>query len=217
MLIEGPGDLLLEDFRPASAGEDGQAAKRNAATVRRDGGLFGLDEDAGPSKTMIWRHDFMWYDFSIEQTRFQGGVELKHFSGLELARALRQTGAGSEALPAGRATFLDCDTLSVDFLERDRRTASRATRRMGNLSSERLQQFQAVGSVVLQDRGVSLTAHKVVYERDRSLLEILGRPHRPAHITIQEPGELPKESSADRFIYDITTGRLDAYKPQWKQ
>lgn len=203
MLIEGPGTLQLEDFRPDSSSRDSTQAKGSD--------LFGIDKDSGPSKTLIEWRERMWYDFSIAQTRFEGGVRLKHFSGAELERLFQSAGARAAAHPPGRSTFLTCDVLTVDFLDRAAQREDPLGARMGRLSSDRLRQFQAAGSVVLQDQveGLSVTADSIIYERPRQILAIAGTKQRKAHIVTQKPGKLPNQVTTERLFYNLATGKLE--------
>ncbi len=203
MLIEGPGTLQLEDFRPDSSSRD--------STQRTGSDLFGMDKDSGPSKTLIEWRERMWYDFSIAQTRFEGRVQLKHFSGAELQRLFQTASGGAAALPPGRSTFLTCDVLTVDFLDRAAPREDPSGTRMGRLSSDRLRQFQAAGSVILQDQveGLSVTADSVIYERPRQILAISGTKQRKAHIVTQKPGKLPNQVTTERLFYNLATGKLE--------
>lgn len=210
MQIEGPGNLLLEDYRPARSPE---GAPRSASS-----GLFAVNEDAGPSNTLIEWEELMWYDFSIEQTRFEGNVSLKYFSGLELERIRgRPAGDSSEAMP-GRRTFLTCQTLEADFFDREERSLPHGSRRMGRLSADRLKQFQAKDTVMLQDQseGLSLMADRVVYWKDRNVLAVHGSPHRKARIMVQKPGRLPTQVSGERLFYNLSTGYAELIKPELK-
>ncbi|UCC30280.1 MAG: hypothetical protein JSU86_19030 [Phycisphaerales bacterium] len=210
MQIEGPGNLLLEDYRPARSSEE--------TFHRASRGLFAVSEDAGPSNTLIEWEELMWYDFSIEQTRFEGNVSLKYFSGLELQRIRgRPAGDSSEAMP-GRRTFLTCRTLEADFFDRKERSLPHGSRRMGRLSSDRLKQFHAKGGVRLQDQseGLSLTADRVVYWKDRDVLAVYGWPQRKARIMVQKPGKLPTQVSGERLFYNLSTGYAELVKPELK-
>ena len=209
MLIEGEGNLLLEDFRPAAASVE--------SSDRVRGGLFGINEDTGPSKTLIEWKELMWYDFANDQTRFEGDVELKHFSGLELERRFGGTTARMDRVGRGRATFLTCDVLALDFFERGRRAESRSGRRMGRLSADRIRRFQAHGNVELQDpaQGLWLSAIRVIYENDRNLLAIHGSQRLPAHIIQRRRGEFPVDIRAKRFYYNTSTGKIEASGPIW--
>ena len=210
MLIEGPGTLQLEDFRPGSSSRDSTQAKGSD--------LFGMDQDSGPSKTLIEWRERMWYDFSIAQTRFEGRVQLKHFSGAELQRLFEASTNTGATIPPGRSTFLTCDVLTVDFLDRNAWSEPALTRqgdssgkRMGRLSSDRLRQFQAAGSVILQDQveGLFVTADSIIYERPRQILAISGSKQRKAHIVTQKPGKLPNQVTTERLFYNLATGKLE--------
>ncbi|MGB2984976.1 MAG: hypothetical protein WBE26_03755, partial [Phycisphaerae bacterium] len=207
MLIEGPGNLLLEDNHPVTT--------RNDESGRGAGGLFGIDEDSGPSNTLIEWDELMWYDFSIDQTRFEGNVNLKYFSGAQLARIRGQPIGNSAEVPSGRSTFLTCDVLTVDFLDRNESYGRPDDSRMGRLSADQLRQFQASGSVMLQDQaeGLWLTAEDVIYEQQRKILVIHGTPQRKAHIITQKPGQLPNRVTVERLFYNLATGRVELSSP----
>ena len=199
MQIEGAGTLLIEDLRPARVGDPA-----TPPTVS----LFGAAEDTGPSKTLIEWKDLMWYDFARNQTRFNGDVSLKHFSGSELTRMRRGLPPASAGSAHGRATFLTSDALTVDFQTDKTRARRGHGRRVGGLSASRLKQFQAFGSVVLQDEveGLSVTADRIVFWNDRDLLGIYGNSEVKAHIVMRTPGELPTQVSVERLFYNLRTG-----------
>jgi hypothetical protein len=140
-------------------------------------------------------------------------VSLKHFSGTELVRIRGGSTVDGDG-GSGRATFMTCNVLTVDFLDPDERLR-RADRpkatRMGRLSAERLQQFQASGSVVLQDQseGLSVTADRVVYWKDRNLLGVYGTPYHKAYIVQQKPGRLPTQASVERLFYRLGTQEME--------
>ncbi len=160
----------------------------------------------------------MWYDFSIDQIRFDGDVSLKHFSGAELMRIRGGSTPNSTAAPTGRATYLTCGSLTVDFQDRDDRVRKPRRQRMGRLSADRLRQFQASTSVVLQDdsEGLYLTADRVVYWADRDVLAVDGTRERPVHITTQKPGRLPNQLTVERLFYNLATGETELAKPVLK-
>lgn len=217
MLIEGPGDLLLEDYRrePQTSGPAASTRQEPDALLPAPAprGLLSADADDGPSNTLIeWRQS-MWYDFSIEQTRFEGDVELKFISGAALRHLLNQPMGQSSN---GRSTFLRCDTLTVDFMDRTARRSNDAPR-MGRLSAAGLRQFDANGSVRLQDDAerLNLQADQVIYERPRNLLVIYGSPKRKAVIVRQEPNKLPTRIQVRRMIYDLSTGAFSIDDPDY--
>jgi hypothetical protein len=204
MLIEGPGSLLLEDYRAPTPQE-------RASRTQQGAGLFDVNAGTGPSNTLIEWADMMWYDFSIDQTRFEGDVNLTHFSGAELMRVRGGSTLAGAQPPPGRRTFLACDVLVVDFLQRDQRGSSSQDHRMGRLGAALLQHFAAEGAVQLEDtgEGISLGAGRVVYERDRRLLAVYGSPSKNAQIILQRPGRLPTQFSAERFFYDVEKDQIE--------
>lgn len=203
MLIEGPGSLLVEDNRPV----DEVLADASAS----QDGLFGFDKTDGASNTLIQWQTEMIYDFSIDQLRFEGKVQMKHFSGAELMRIRGAVGADTSTLPPGRATLMNCDVLAIDFLDRSKETSKKRARRMGRLSARSLAQFEATGHVVLQDRGqhLSLTAGRLVYLRDRALLSVYGSLERKMQIVIQREGQLPMQASGTHLFYNLKTRRIE--------
>ncbi len=209
MLAEGDGYLLIEDFSPADP-----AARSNIAPQNE---LFTLAAGDGPSKTLIEWKQSMWYDFSILQTRFEGQVSLKHFSGLALERifgAPQGANANRGANP-GRATYLNCDMLTTDFSGRDG-APSTSDGRMGRLSANDLKSFRAAGNVKLQDETEGLTLEDttdLIYERDRSILFIQGTPARKASAVIQKGTNYPTPFSAERIIYNLKSKSFEVYRP----
>jgi hypothetical protein len=158
----------------------------------------------------------MWYDFTIDQVRFEGDADLKYFSGAELAKIADLSRWTTKQLPAGRSTFLSADLLTVDFRGRARGERRADEGRMGRLSAQALRQFRAAGRVHLQDYRDTLTltlrADDVVYEQERDLLAIHGADGRPAHMTSQRPRELPVQSTFLRAFYQISTNELEITK-----
>lgn len=210
LLIEGPGTLLIEDFRkivPAKAPE----------TKSADKGMFGADDRTGLSKTLIEWQDAMRYDFAIDQARFEGDATLKHFSGSELAKVADVSAFGTEPLPPGRSTFLKSDVLTVDFLEKGTKPRDADAQRLSSMSAQRLRQFRSSGKVTLQDRqpnlSLALTADEVIYERDRDLLAIYGEESSPAHLVTQKPKELPRDVNFLRAFYRLSANELEVTAP----
>jgi lipopolysaccharide export system protein LptA len=214
LLIEGPGNLQLEDFRPVAS----PAASKTGSAERPGTDLFSADTDAGPSKTLIQWRDRMWYDFAIDQTLFEGGVQLTHLSGEELEKVFGVAEGGASSGTPGRRTFLGCDALTVDFLDRTAGPRRSDDQRMGRLSSDRLRQFRALGTVVLRDEveRLSLTAEEIVYERPRKILLIHGTKQRKAQIIKQSSGRLPDQVSAERLFYNLATGQIEVVQASVK-
>ena len=82
---------------------------------------------------------------------------------------------------------------------------------MGGLSAERLRQFQATGSVELQDKTekLSLLADRVVFERDREILAIYGTKQHPAQIFQRRKGQPRGTIKVERAFYNLATGELE--------
>lgn len=210
MLIEGKGDLLLEDFQPAKPDASSSQA------LRTD--LFSDASDSGPSKTLIKWRDRMWYDFGVDQTRFEGDVHLTHLSGGELDKVFGVPQGGTPNRARGRRTFLNADALRVDFTEARRTSRPQGEQRMGRISSDRLRRFQANGHVTLREEvdQFSLNAAEVAYERQRKTLFIHGSAQRKAQLVRQRPGKLPDQMAAERIFYNLETGKIEISGPQIK-
>jgi len=202
MLMEGSGSLLLEQFEGS--------AKSPEAREDSSGELFDAGTGGEPSKTLIEWDDSMVYDFAIDQTRFEGDVSLKHFSGSELRRRFRGVSAESADRASGRAWFLRCQMLTVDFLKRSRRRRD-PSRRLGRLSTSSLRQFNANGSVRFNDpgEGLQVFSDELIYERPRKLLAIRGGASRKARIIKRRDGRLPLQLDEERLFYNLETGRLE--------
>jgi len=199
MLIEGDGNLLLEQFE--------QTRSEAKVADAGNGELFDV-ENGGPSKTLIEWQDMMVYDFAIDQTRFEGDVSLKHFSGQELNKRFGGVPADTADAAPGRSTYLACDVLTVDFLGRDQRPRRDRAERMGRLSTSSLRQFDASGRVRLNDvsEGLQVWADKVIYERPRELLAIYGEQSRKARIVKRRADRLPLQMDVERLFYNLKTG-----------
>lgn len=202
MRIEGPGDLLIEDF---------QEAQSAPATPKR--GFFSLGDGDGPSKTLIRWKDSMQYDFSLNQTRFEGDAELKFVSGGELDKLFQRSSVAARS--GGRFTYLKCDSLTADFLGREAPRRSRDDDRIGRLSASDLRQFEATGAVELQDEteGLSILADRVVFERARRILSINADGPRKARLVKQQPGQLPYQVTVNRLVYNLGTGQVELSQP----
>ncbi len=208
MLIDGAGNLLIEDYRPAVISEP--------AAPTPDQSLLSFGGGQLPSGTLIEWQEMMWYDFSIEQTRFESKVHLKHFSGSEFERLVQTSAGGSST--TGRSTFLECDVLTSDFGAGEGRRSESEPPRMGGLSAGRLRQFQALGNVQLQDpvERLWLSAESLGFERDRELLAVHGSQSRKARIVLQRTGEYPQDYSAERFFYNLATKVIETSEPLYK-
>ena len=205
MLIEGAGTLLLEDLR-APEETDPIAQAGNA-------GFLTAGTPSRPSTTLITWQQSMTYDFAIDRTWFRGDVELKHKAGAALERiglVAAGTGGTSE-----RSTFLSCGELTVAFKsgERGEIGGRGANNRMGRLSADRLDFFEASGNVKLQDSGQGfwMSADLLNYMKDRNTLSVYGTTKRHAVINMQRKGQPPTSFSAARFIYNTKSGQIEEW------
>lgn len=197
--MEAPGTLLLEDYRPRTSPAESAEAKDD---------LFGFDEDQSPSQTLIEWQESMVYDFAADQTRFDGDVSLSYLSG-----SFAQPATGAAAAPpatGGRKTFLNCQSLHVDFLD----DASRSREsRMGRITATRLAQFKATRSVDLRiqnaEEDFALKCDDLQYEKHRQILSVQGTPRHPAEIVIRRANGEITTSTWLRFFYNTHTKRIE--------
>ncbi len=199
MIIEGAGHLLLIDERGRKNGKPATRKKRE--------GLFALNQaTSGPSSILIQWRDGMLYDFSIDQTRFDGDVQLRYYRG-----GMEQLLAASQSQDNSNLTYLGCDVLTIDFL-RGPRVTGQPRSRMGRIGSQSLRQFQARGQVQLTDdtEGIWIIADELTYERDRSGLIIQGTFQEPARVTTRTSasGRL-SEARCESGFYNLKTKKLE--------
>ncbi len=203
MLIEGAGYLQLENHQVAKNPTD--------AKKPTDAGLLDTGSGSGPSITLIEWGEFMSYDFSIDQTRFEGRVNLKHFAGSEIVKRFGAAFPKASQDQAGRATFLNCDTLTADFRANPDKRRQKSDQKLG-LNARNLRQFKAAGNVTLQDQveGIAISATDLTFERERKVLVIQGTEYDQAHIVLQRPGRFPLELSTKRAFYNLADKSLES-------
>lgn len=190
-LIEGAGNLQLEDFATAPG-----------SNRERPSNVLSFDA-VGPSKTLIQWTGRMWYDFSINQVRFEDGVDLRHLSGQQLERFFQVSDRQTRAADEGLASFLTSDILILDFEQGELGTQPE----LGRLSSEKIKEFRALGSVRFQDdaKRFSVEAAEVIYVKSRQVLIISGSAKRKARVVIHRQGGLPTQMSVDRAFINLAT------------
>jgi len=204
-LIEGAGTLQLESFEI-------NRVRTAASPASPRGDLFAALDDRAPSKTLIQWTGRMWYDFAIDQVRFEDQVDLKFLSGGQLERAFKGPDLSGSRVPPGRATFLNSDILTI-HLDREKTKQASNDARMGGLSADRISRFHANGGVVLKDEADEvrnwITATDLVYDRVRGIVLIAGGRKEQARVVRQEPSRLPMQAYVDNAIYYPATGKLD--------
>jgi hypothetical protein len=189
---------LLEDHRNRSDSAPSAGAGEQ--------GIFAITSSSGSSVTSVEWLDMMWYDFSLDQTRFQGAVVLKHFSGEYLDALMTGRALSTDERLDGRRTFLQCGRLTIDFLD-GAAGGWRQGSRVGRINARSLRQFQALGDVELEDSSKQLWVHceELVFEKDRELLRILGSP---AEYVLRPDDGPPTTAKADEVDFDTRTNRV---------
>jgi len=195
MIVQGAGTLLLEDHREqdkASSGEGGGGQ-----------GILAINAGSDASATLLEWQEMMWYDFSLDQTRFEGGVEMNHFSGEYLDALMAGLALKEDERLAGRRTVLNSDRLIIDFLD-SAAGGWRQGSRVGRINARSLRQFQALGHVVLQDfsKQLWLSCDELVFEKDRELLRILGSPSALAEYVLRHDDGTITTLKAEELDFD---------------
>ena len=195
MIVQGAGTLLLEDHREqdkASSGEGGGGQ-----------GILAINAGSDASATLLEWQEMMWYDFSLDQTRFEGGVEMNHFSGEYLDALMAGLALKEDERLAGRRTVLNSDRLIIDFLDSAAGGWRRGSR-VGRINARSLRQFQALGHVVLQDfsKQLWLSCDELVFEKDRELLRILGSPSALAEYVLRHDDGTITTLKAEELDFD---------------
>ena len=214
MRIEGPGNLLIEDYSLAQVADDRDDRDDDGVA----GALFATGSRSASQTLITWQR-VMFYDLANERAQFEGEVGLDHMSGMYMVSA---GGASSTTTPEdgheGQQAHLCCNVLSVDFVAGE--DADRPdSRRVGAMSARRLKQFRAIGSVTLDMRQPKetrwLSAEELTFQRARQLLFIQGTESRPAEFITQKAGTPPRPYRAATLTVDLTANRVDALNPSF--
>jgi hypothetical protein len=202
-LIEGAGNLQLEDFETTPADVAAPTAGPSASLLSLDG--------AGPSKTLVQWTGRMWYDFSIDQIRFEEGVDLRHLSGKQLERFFQVADRPQKPSGEGLASFLTSDLLVLDFVPPQEGVA----REFGRISADQIREFRAQGNVRFQDetKKLSVEASEVIYPKARRVLIISGMPRQKARIVQHRDGALPTQLDVERAFINLATNEIELAAP----
>lgn len=200
------GTLLIEDYKiPQSVA---RAQDPRAQTFGMSGGNL-------PSQTYVeWAETFV-YDAALSRASFVDDVLLVHRSGgkMTFAGALL---AGYDFNPEdvrgiGRRTQMSCGSLVVEFAAAGDTTRPTAGG-FGGLSARNLRQFEAAGSVYLEDDEFTISADRVVKYDQSDLLRIFGFDGTDAEMFSRIAGG-PRFRGPE-FSFDLVTGRIDAPRVQ---
>jgi len=170
--IEDAGDLLIEDYRVRRS--------RRRADTDQGTNPFGVLGGGEPSQTYMKWGGSMRYDLRYQAASFDREVLLMHKSGAKMVltdRVLPPQDAPAPDKESGRDATLTCQSLFIQFareLADGEKTAGRTG--IGSLSGFSLDKFQAEGDVYFTDSKVSVTASRITYSEDQTLLTIFGSP-----------------------------------------
>ncbi|HSW46448.1 MAG TPA: hypothetical protein VLM89_12845 [Phycisphaerae bacterium] len=187
LLVEGPGNLLIEDYRIPKVGP------RRAA----DGGLLsssmvpGLD-NMGPSQTYFTWQNSMSFLNKQNLATFDHNVSMRHLAGERMA-LLESTMKLDEATRkrlTSRAATLGCDNLVAQF-ETDRSRDGRPAGPSPLSRATGLKAFWARRDVRLEDREATMhrsaTGSLIYYDGQSGDARITGTDAQPAHILVVDP------------------------------
>jgi len=200
--IEDAGDLLIEDYRVRRS--------RRRADTNQGTNPFGVLGGGEPSQTYMKWGGSMRYDLRYQTASFDRDVLLMHKSGAKMVltdRVLPPQEALQPDKESGRDATLTCQSLFIQFARElaDReRTDGQAG--IGSLSGFSLDKFQAEGDVYFTDSGISVTAGRITYSEDQTLLTIFGSPA----LLYDERGESFRSYQGPRIDWNRTLNLIEA-------
>ncbi len=170
--VEDAGNLLIEDYRVRKA--------RRRAETDQGTNPFGVLGGGEPSQTYMKWAGSMRYDLRYQLASFDRDVLLMHKSGAKMVlidHVRPPRDAPEPDQESGRDARLTCQSLFVQFAREpaDRQRAAGRTG-IGSLSGFSLDKFQAEGDVYFTDAKVSVTASRITYSEDQTILSIYGSP-----------------------------------------
>jgi lipopolysaccharide export system protein LptA len=197
VLVDGAGDLLIEDYGRRRRGAQPAAYSDNELTTP-----FGGSVGNEPSQTYISWEGSMSYRYGANVAEFERNVSLSYLTGdkMKLAEQIL------EKRPAGGAdghqARLNCQVLTARFLRsRDDDQAG-----MGRLSGNEVDAFSAAGRVDFEDHPISAIAHEITYTRADDILRILGTDTDPAQLFVQN--ERFQSFKGPKFVWNRKTNRI---------
>ena len=170
--IDAAGKLLIEDYKARTGASTGPAGRTNPF------GVLGGNE---PSQTYLEWAGSMSYDFRYQTANFDRDVLMRHCTGSRMVLGDRLAPGAAFDKPVeaaegkGRDAVLRCKSLFIQF-KREAKEGTEARPGLGSLSGFALDKFQAESNVYFVDSGVSVTAARITYDQDKTLLSIFGNP-----------------------------------------
>ncbi|NLX24096.1 MAG: hypothetical protein GXY55_20795 [Phycisphaerae bacterium] len=211
LLVEGEGNLLVEDYRLPTSGTRRQTA---AAGFLSGDALPGLDGGGGPSQTLFTWENSMTFLNKNNIAVFDRKVVMRHRAGEEmvLAGQLEAALKLDEAVRRrirSRTANLTCDNLRAEF----QRNPSRKRLDSSPLSqATSLHGFRAWGNVYLMDHDAkaqrTASGTIIAYNRASGLVEVGGSASRQAVIeeTDAATGRLNGHWNGDSLEWNLNTG-----------
>jgi hypothetical protein len=208
MLVEGPGNLLVEDYRM-------RPGHRGGSPTGAGGPLLGGSsvtslENMGPNQTLfIWANSMSFLN-NRNTAIFDSGVQMQHLSGskmIELARVAAAAGIDPQRLRQlpGREASLTCDRFTVEF-ERDAKLAAGQAASLSRAT--RLKGFWAVGRQVrLEESGRFVEGTDVSFDSATQLGKVTGSTEFPSRLGFRdERTGYPQSTQVEQFEWDQRTG-----------
>lgn len=174
LLIDGPGNLLIEDYRPA---KPGSGVSRDES---RGLSPFGKLAGSEPSQTFMAWETSMRYNDADSTAEFLKDVTLQHSTGARMKHAAEFIGQAAAAGGEGRDAKLNCQSLNVRFARGSRPSGKNAG--TSPMSGTEVDSFVADGRVYFADSGISAIANRISYDRSSGALDILGTDSAPAEL-----------------------------------
>lgn len=208
--VEGPGNLLIEDWRLPS--DKPVVAPISPAASAAVGGI----DAGGPSQTVFQWESSMTFLNKRNLAQFDRRVDMRHLSGRNMVYA-REVINSLNADPRrlrnikSRQINLTCGNLLVQFADRGAREKKSGASPLSNVTQ--LARFDAREQVLLDvdDGKETLTGSLLKYQRDSDdvrFLYVYGAAEAPATYSRSADRFFFRATQGDPIIWDIAKGRF---------
>jgi hypothetical protein len=223
VVCDGPGRLVMEDYRPPA-----KAKPEAAATPAADDGLLPGGSVNSPSQTAFKWKDSMSMDQATRKVAMYGGVVMAHRSGNEIVKPQEPTRPWGE-LKTGRNTAVNCDYMTAEFAAAPAAAAATATAPVKSASPIEgmtmgpLQMFEAIANArdpkdaaYLKDGPREMWFRRLLYNhdpaKDKDVAVIWGylenEPLRNARVITR--GQAAGNLDSPKILWDRKTNKFEA-------
>lgn len=215
LTVNGPGNLLIEDYRMPTDGK-----RRERPVVQAAPNPFGASlEMDGPSRTAFRWQNAMSFFAQRNLAVLDREVLMVHLSGSELKLSPQEAAAMKidvEKLQTakGRRASLRADNLVVQFL-RDTSAPRKANDPTPLAGATELSYLCATGNARLEEGTRSVHGEVITYNRTGNLVRVTRSADAPAKfIDLDERTGTYNIASGDSLTYNVETGQLEGKRFQ---